>query len=339
MKAGSVAPKSASHRAMEPNTTSGISVNDMPIHRLSAVQLSAYETMGPSVHTMEVENMPDASKRRAGSLLYESPDARLAAELAEDIPSTMHKPPPRKLRRWGNSQAGSSSGNSATAMTGGLNPFIGPSEVTGTSGPGNPASSKAVSQSSASESEVDHTVKALFRSTSEETQPVIPRSTERVIQTTVLPTLERLPLEPRDGAPQVKGKLEGQTSDQRDQSGKTHVKHDGDGKTFQVCEFFEVGSKEEDAEDTRNELHEMRRELRIGKETAEHQGNLQRQELNRLRLQLAEVTRSAEEQNRCAATARLEVEALVRQAGVDRDSLRVNAHELASHMRLTSCRL
>jgi hypothetical protein len=170
--------------------------------------------------------MPDAllEKRRAGSLLFESPDARLAAELAEDIPSTMHKPPPRKQRRWGNSQAGSSSDNSAEAMTDGLIPFVGPRDITGTSGLGNPASSKAVSQSEAS-SEADHTVKALFPATSEETRLVIPRAAERVIHPTVLPTQERLPLEPRDGAPPVKGKLEGQTSDQKNQSGKTHGKH------------------------------------------------------------------------------------------------------------------
>ena len=321
---------------MEHHSTKDLSVNDGSIHRLSAVKLSACDTMGPGApNSMEEEDMPDALKRRAGSLLYESPDARLAAEFAEDIPSTMHKPPPRKQRRWGNSQAGSSSGNSAEAMTGGLKPFIGPSDITGTSGPGNPASSKAVSQSDAS-SEADHTVKALFRATSEETRLVIPRAAERVIHTTVLPTQERSPLEPRDGAPQV-GKLEGVTSDQRDQSGKTHGKHgDRDGKPPQNCEFFEVGSKEEDAEDARNELQDMRRELQAGKETAENQGKLQHLELTRLRVQLAEVTRSAQEQNRIAANARLEVEALVQQARVDRESMRVNAHDLASNMRLSA---
>jgi hypothetical protein len=327
---------------MEPHSTKDLSVNDRSIHRLSAVKLSACENMGPGAPNSMEEDMPDALKRRAGSLLFESPDARLAAELAEDIPSTMHKPPPRKQRRWGNSQAGSSSGKSAEAMTGGLIPFVGPSDITGTSGLGNPASSKAVSQSDAS-SEADHTVKALFPATSEETRLVIPRAAERVIHSTVLPTQERSPLEPRDGAPPV-GKLEGVTSDQRDQSGKTHGKHgdkdgnqrDQSGKPPQNCEFFEVGSKEEDAEDARNELQEMRRELQAGKETAENQGKLQHLELSRLRVQLAEVTRSAQEQNRLAANARLEVEALVQQARVDRESMRVNAHDLASNMRLTA---
>jgi hypothetical protein len=208
---------------MEPHSTKDLSVNDRSIHRLSAVKLSACENMGPGAPNSMEEDMPDALKRRAGSLLFESPDARLAAELAEDIPSTMHKPPPRKQRRWGNSQAGSSSGKSAEAMTGGLIPFVGPSDITGTSGLGNPASSKAVSQSDAS-SEADHTVKALFPATSEETRLVIPRAAERVIHSTVLPTQERSPLEPRDGAPPV-GQLEGVTSDQKDQSGKTHGKH------------------------------------------------------------------------------------------------------------------
>eukprot|EP00972_Heterocapsa_arctica_P038062 5602854-Heterocapsa_arctica.AAC.1 len=70
-------------------------------------------------------NMLDAEKKRGGSDLFESPDAKLAVELSEDVPSTMHKPPPRKQRRWGASQ-GSSSGNSANAMTGGLDPNVVP---------------------------------------------------------------------------------------------------------------------------------------------------------------------------------------------------------------------
>eukprot|EP00972_Heterocapsa_arctica_P075938 11198538-Heterocapsa_arctica.AAC.1 len=102
---------------------------------------------------------------------------------------------------------------------------------------------------------------------------VIPRAAERVIHSTVLPTQERSPLEPRDGAPPV-GKLEGGTSDQRDQSGKTHGKHgdkDGNPPQSKNCEFFEVGTKDEDAEDARHELQEMRRELQAGKEIAENQ--------------------------------------------------------------------
>eukprot|EP00972_Heterocapsa_arctica_P091693 13522840-Heterocapsa_arctica.AAC.1 len=99
--------------------------------------------------------MLDAEKKRGGTDLFVSPDGKLAAEFSEDVPSTMHKPPPRKLRRWGASQ-GSSSGNSNDAMTGGLNPSVMPSVVTDTTGIGKPAVSVAVSRSSAS-SEVNNT--------------------------------------------------------------------------------------------------------------------------------------------------------------------------------------
>eukprot|EP00972_Heterocapsa_arctica_P066252 9774144-Heterocapsa_arctica.AAC.1 len=66
----------------------------------------------------------------------------------------MHKPPPRKQRRWGASQ-GSGSGNSTDAMTGGIEPNVVPSVVTGTTENLNPVS-VAVSRSSAS-SEANHT--------------------------------------------------------------------------------------------------------------------------------------------------------------------------------------
>eukprot|EP00972_Heterocapsa_arctica_P104294 15373667-Heterocapsa_arctica.AAC.1 len=90
-----------------------------------------------------------SEKKRGVIDSFESPDGKLAAEFAEDVPSTM-----LKQRRWGASQ-GSSSGNSNDAMTGGLYPNIVPSVVTGTTGNGNPAS-VAVSRSSAS-SEANHT--------------------------------------------------------------------------------------------------------------------------------------------------------------------------------------
>eukprot|EP00972_Heterocapsa_arctica_P114536 16442884-Heterocapsa_arctica.AAC.1 len=91
-------------------------------------------------------------------------------------------------------------------------------------------------------------VKSLFPAT-EEVGLVIPLVAERVIQSPVLPTSKSSPHEPSDGGPP-----EGQQL-------KTHGKHDNKGVNPPHCEFFNVGSKEEDDEDTRTELQAMRREL------------------------------------------------------------------------------
>eukprot|EP00972_Heterocapsa_arctica_P047045 6941832-Heterocapsa_arctica.AAC.1 len=72
---------------MESNTTTGLP-EGRSNHRLSAVSAEAWKPM--ETNSM---NMLDAEKKRGGTDLFESPDAMLAVELSEDIPSTMHKPP------------------------------------------------------------------------------------------------------------------------------------------------------------------------------------------------------------------------------------------------------
>eukprot|EP00972_Heterocapsa_arctica_P093219 13752791-Heterocapsa_arctica.AAC.1 len=53
------------------------------------------------------------------------------------------------------------------------------------------------------------------------------------------------------------------------------------------CEFFNVGSKESDDEDTRTELREMRRDLRMGQDLAERRLQQQDIEIQQLRATLS----------------------------------------------------
>eukprot|EP00972_Heterocapsa_arctica_P108653 15999768-Heterocapsa_arctica.AAC.1 len=127
-----------------------------------------------------------------------SHDGRLAAELAEDVPPTMHKPPPRKQRRWGASQgsgpSGKPGGNDGSPVSRTLSPlswlYRPVNSGNGPPGPprhsGNPVVSVPGSRSSES-SETSNTVKFLFK-TQKGPDEDIPWVAESITKPPVLPT-------------------------------------------------------------------------------------------------------------------------------------------------------
>ncbi len=70
----------------------------LPNHRLSAVGLTENEE---ECKPMDSSMAMQGALKRRDHMPFESPDGKLAVELEQDIPSTMHKPPPRKTAKWG----------------------------------------------------------------------------------------------------------------------------------------------------------------------------------------------------------------------------------------------
>jgi hypothetical protein len=261
---------------------------------------------------MESDSMAMQGARKRGDPdPFESPDGKLAAEFAEDIPSTMHKPPPRKAGRW--RATGSCSGNSNDAMTGDLGKPPDPSAVTGTSGNGNPSVVVTVSSES---SEASATVKSLF---TVEGNPAVdqPWAAEPIPNPPVLLTSRRPDL------------CLGPSQERPAKSYGKHVSAVVDKRATPPCEFFNVGSKSEDEDDWRTERRQMRAEFQAGKYQAE-------QEIAILHGKLAEVTAAAQEEHRKAEEARTFAESVRQQANLESERMRANAHDLASKMQNVS---